>query len=228
LAPGGLPTFRLAAPNFFLWVPLLPVFLASTEGLSFSLIAVEDLVVFGPIKDETRAFFLLAGRTGRVEVEDDEDAFLGWELIPADGLVDRPPPLPLDTNGVVVVVVCWGGGGGCGGGASAELALSCKYKKCKNFTYIWNVGCPNYKVILYTHRSAVIISQSFYLQQFSSPQETLKLPSRFQLHFPIVHEVNEVLQISKLDIVDDDDDRIVGSPIVLSLQLKYIAMYKIN
>jgi hypothetical protein len=67
-----------------------------------------------------------------------------------------------------------------------------------------------------------MISESFYLQQFSSLQETLQLPSRFQLHFPIVHEVNEVLQISKLDIVVDDEDRIVvGIPIVLSLQLKY-------
>jgi hypothetical protein len=99
--------------------------------------------------------------------------------------------------------------------------LSCNYK---TFTDIWNVGCPNYKVFLSTHRSAVIIGESFYLQQFSSPQETLELPSRSQLHLPIVHEVNEVLQISKLHIVVDDEDRIivVGSiPIVLSLQLKY-------
>jgi hypothetical protein len=68
-----------------------------------------------------------------------------------------------------------------------------------------------------------MISESFHLQQFSSLQETLNFPSRSQLHLPIVHEVNEVLQISKLDIVVDDEDRIVvGSiPIVLSLQLKY-------
>jgi hypothetical protein len=87
LVPGGLPTlpltFRLAASNF-LWVTLLSVFFASvfTEELSSSLIAVEDLVGFGPIKDdvdfETRAlFFLLAGRTGRVEVKDEDDGFLG-------------------------------------------------------------------------------------------------------------------------------------------------------
>jgi hypothetical protein len=138
--------------------------------------------------------------------------------MPADGLVDRTPPLPLDTNGVVVVVVvCWGGGSG--GGASAELALSCKYKKTETL-YIY---FKRKLVFLSTHRSAVIISESFYLQQFSSLQETLNFPSRSQLHFPIVHEVNEVLQISKLDIIVDDEDRIVvGSiPIVLSLQLKY-------